>query len=244
MIVVIGVTGAGKSTYLNYVTKSFNFKSSDSFDGCTKVCESYHYEGEIYVDTPGIMDTNVDSVKIIKEFLINLNCVVQIIVLHPSDQRIYESLKSTIKRVLPEFYISGVTKRDKGESMFKSIVDEYKAGDAQSQLIYGRYFHTSTLKNHWEKKTETSWVNYGKTYYSDDEISSILRIPRTIFPSSFNNPCNLKKGFWDDNHEDFTKEFSISELLTIKIEGKSRRIADLLATRYYRELKCIKLDYY
>ena len=87
MIVVIGITGAGKSTYLNYITKSHIFKSSDSFDGCTKSCESHQCGGEVYTDTPGIMDTNVDSIKIIKEFLIKLNCVIQIIVLHPSDQR-------------------------------------------------------------------------------------------------------------------------------------------------------------
>ena len=63
-ILVIGVTGTGKSSFINFMTNKDECKVSDEGESCTKdykIVDIYHKDTIYYfVDTPGLDDSEGD----------------------------------------------------------------------------------------------------------------------------------------------------------------------------------------
>lgn len=57
--VFIGNPGVGKSTLVNSLVGEQVFESGLSATGVTKFCQSYEHNGVLYVDTPGLSDTQL-----------------------------------------------------------------------------------------------------------------------------------------------------------------------------------------
>jgi GTPase SAR1 family protein len=65
-IIILGITGTGKSTFINYLTGS-KLKTSDGNYSCTSKCEIVEFKGNVIIDTPGIGDIRKDGKNIKNE---------------------------------------------------------------------------------------------------------------------------------------------------------------------------------
>ncbi|KAL4468507.1 hypothetical protein ABPG74_005010 [Tetrahymena malaccensis] len=64
-VLVLGLTGVGKSSFIRKITGDQSIKSSDSQQSCTQECSLYEKNGIKYIDTPGINDTQKNRYQIL-----------------------------------------------------------------------------------------------------------------------------------------------------------------------------------
>ncbi|KAL4496112.1 hypothetical protein ABPG72_015534 [Tetrahymena utriculariae] len=64
-VLVLGLTGVGKSSFIRKITGDQSIKSNDSQQSCTQECSLYEKNGIKYIDTPGINDTSKNRYEIL-----------------------------------------------------------------------------------------------------------------------------------------------------------------------------------
>jgi GTPase Era involved in 16S rRNA processing len=269
---IIGLTGAGKSTLVNVLSKGENCTTSSSLDGCTTICKEIPVGVYSIIDTPGLDDSRVNSVEIIKKYIKTHLAETEaffIIITHPHGTRFTLTLEESLNKLFPVWKVDVLTKADKAsKDQYKEFHDRFP----HAKDSFGSSLHTMpndcttrwACEQHWKKLEKEqdekrqaqriierdrlksyyheSWTNYYKTYYSDQNICKALGINTVSLPNYVNNPVTLKTGSWTDAHQYTTKDYD-DGLIVGTIYITTRRIANLFETKYSREVKIIGNKY-